>query len=144
MASHREQVLSALFARLQGVPDATVRRNEALPVSVPAGGLIILRDGDPGEPDVTLNPRTEYYTHRAEIEAFVTQPVGGGGEEELDALLSWLSVKLSIDRSLGGLAENLTWSAPETSVLAIEGAAPILTARITVTIEYLVSDPLAA
>jgi len=56
MASHREQVLAALFARLQGVPDATVRRNEALPVSVPAGGLIILRDGDPGEPDVT--PRT--------------------------------------------------------------------------------------
>ncbi len=144
MASHREQVLSALFARLQGVPDATVRRNEALPVSVPAGGLIILRDGDPGEPDVTLNPRTEFYTHRAEIEAFVTQPVGGGGEEELDALLSWLSVKLNIDRSLGGLAENLTWSAPETSVLAIEGAAPILNARITVTIEYLVSDPLAA
>lgn len=144
MASHREQVLSALFGRLQGVPDATVRRNEALPVSVPAGGLIILRDGDPGEPDVTLNPRTEFYSHRAEVEAFVTQPAGGGGEEELDALLSWLSVKLSIDRSLGGLAENLTWSAPETSVLAIEGAAPILTARITVTIEYLVSDPLAA
>ncbi|MBX3517458.1 MAG: acyl-CoA transferase [Rhodospirillales bacterium] len=144
MASHREQVLSALFGRLQGVPDATVRRNEALPVSVPAGGLIILRDGDPGEPDVTLNPRTEFYSHRAEIEAFVTQAVGGGGEEELDALLSWLSAKLNIDRSLGGLAENLTWSAPETSVLAIDGAAPILTARITVTIEYLVSDPLAA
>lgn len=144
MASHREQVLSALFARLQGVPDATVRRNEALPVSVPAGGLIILRDGDPGEPDVTLNPRTEFYSHRAEIEAFVMQAVGGGGEEELDALLSWLSARLNIDRSLGGLAENLTWSAPETSVLAIEGAAPIFTARITVTIEYLVSDPLAA
>lgn len=144
MASHREQVLASLFARLQGVPDATVRRNEALPVSVPAGGLIILRDGDPGEPDVTLNPRTEYYTHRAEVEAFVTQTVGGGGEEELDALLSWLSLKLNIDRSLGGLAENLSWSAPETSVLAIDGAAPILTARITVTIEYLVSDPLAA
>jgi len=144
MASHREQVLASLFARLQGVPDATVRRNEALPVSVPAGGLIILRDGDPGEPDVTLNPRTEFYSHRAEIEAFVTQAMGGGGEEELDALLSWLSVKLNIDRSLGGLAENLSWSAPETSVLAIDGAAPILTARITVTIEYLVSDPLAA
>ena len=144
MASHREQVLASLFARLQGVPDATVRRNEALPVSVPAGGLIILRDGDPGEPDVTLNPRTEFYSHRAEIEAFVTQAVGGGGEEELDALLSWLSARLNIDRSLGGLAENLSWSAPETSVLAIDGAAPILTARITVTIEYLVSDPLAA
>ena len=144
MTSKREQVLSALFDRLRTVPGATVRRNEALPVSVPAGSLIILRDGDPGEPDVTLNPRTEFYSHRAEIEAFVTQPAGGGGEVELDALLSWLSARLNIDRSLGGLAENLTWSAPETSVLAIEGAAPILNARIIVTIEYLVSDPLAA
>lgn len=42
MASHREQVLSALFGRLQTVAGATVRRNEALPVSVPAGGFIIL------------------------------------------------------------------------------------------------------
>ena len=81
---------------------------------------------------MTLNPRTEFYSHRAEIEAFVTQAVGGGGEEELDALLSWLSARLNIDRSLGGFAENLSWSAPETSVLAIDGAAPILTARITV------------
>jgi hypothetical protein len=47
------------------------------------------------------------------------------------------------DRGLGRLAETLVWSAPETSVLAIEGAAPILTARIMVTVEYLVSDPLA-
>ncbi len=62
----------------------------------------------------------------------------------LDALLAQVGTALATDRSLGGLAENLTWSAPETSVLAIEGAAPILTARITVTIEYLVSDPLAA
>ncbi|MDG4603745.1 MAG: acyl-CoA transferase [Defluviicoccus sp.] len=144
MTSHREQVLSALFARLQGLPDATVRRNEALPVSVPAGGLIILRDGDPGEPDVTLNPRTEFYTHRTEIEAFVTQAVNGGGEVALDALLAKVGAVLAGDRSLGGLAENLIWSAPETSVLTIEGAAPILTARITITIEYLVSDPLAA
>jgi hypothetical protein len=142
--SHRERILSALFGQLGAAERAVVRRNEALPQSAPEGGLVILRDGDPGEPDVTLNPRTEFYSHRAEIEAFVTQPVGGGGEEELDALLSWLSVKLNIDCSLGGLAENLSWSAPETSVLAIEGAVPILTARITVTIEYLVSDPLAA
>ncbi len=144
MASHREQVLASLFARLQGVPDATARRNEALPVSVPAGGLIILRDGDPGEPDVTLNPRTEFFSHRAEIETFVTQAAGGGGETLLDGLLGEIGTVLAGDRSLAGLVENLTWSAPETSVLAIEGAAPILTARITVTIEYLVSDPLAA
>ncbi len=141
--SLRERVLAALSTRLRAIPLATVKRNEALPSSVPAGGLVILRDGDPGEPDVTLNPRTEFFSHRAEIEAFVTQPTGGGGETALDALLAEIGIALAADRGLGGLAENLTWSAPETSVLTIEGAAPILTARITVTIEYLVSDPLA-
>ncbi len=144
MTSKREQVLSALFDRLQLIAGGTVKRNEALPASVSAGGLVILRDGDPGEPDVTLNPRTEFFSHRAEIEAFVTRPAGGGGETALDALLSAIGTALASDRSLGGLAESLFWSAPETSVLAIEGAAPILTARIAVTIEYLVSDPLAA
>ena len=142
--SLREQILAALFARLRMISAATVRRNEALPSSVPAGGLVILRDGDPGEPDVTLNPRTEFFSHRTEVEVFVTQPAGGGGEAVLDALLTEIGAALAADRSLGGLAENLFWSAPETSVLAIEGAAPILTARLTVTIEYLVGDPLAA
>ena len=144
MQSMREQVLSALLGQLQVIPLAVVKRNEALPQAVPAGGLVILRDGDPGEPDVTLNPRSEFYSHRAEIEAFVMQPVGGGGEVALDALLAELGIVLAAERSLGGLAENLYWSAPETSVLAIEGAAPILVGRIFVTIEYLVGDPLAA
>jgi hypothetical protein len=144
MSSKRERVLSTLLERLRTVPGAVVKRNEALPSSVLAGGLVILRDGDPGEPDVTLNPRTEFFSHRAEIEAFVTQPAGGGGEAALDTLLAQIGAAFATDRSLGGLAENLFSSAPETSVLAIEGAAPILTARITVIIEYLVSDPLAA
>jgi hypothetical protein len=143
MPSMREQVLSALFDRLQLIAGGTVKRNEALPSSVPVAGLVILRDGDPGEPDVTLNPRTEFYSHHAEIEAYVTPPVGGGGEAALDVLLSEIGTALAADRSLGGLVENLFWSAPETGVLAIQGAAPILTARITVTVEYLVSDPLA-
>lgn len=50
--SRREHVLAALVQRLQTGLGATVRRNEALPVSVPVDGLIILRDGDPGQPDV--------------------------------------------------------------------------------------------
>ena len=144
MTSKREEVLSALSGRLRGIAGAAVKRNEALPVSVPAGGLVLLRDGDPGEPDVTLNPRTEFFSHRAEIEVFVTRPVDGGGEAVLDALLSQIGTALAADRSLDGLAENLSCSAPETSVLAIEGAAPILAARLTITIEYLAGDPLAA
>jgi hypothetical protein len=52
----REAILQALFARLQTIADATVLRNEALPERIPDGGLIILRDGDPGEPETLLSP----------------------------------------------------------------------------------------
>ena len=109
MPSMREQALSALFDRLQLIAGGTVKRNEALPSSVPAGGLVILRDSDPGDPDVTLNPRTEFYSHRAEIETFVTQPTRGAGEAVLDALLTEIGTALAGDRSLSGLAENLFW-----------------------------------
>ena len=34
----------------EAIPDAVVERNSVLPEKVPDGGLIILRDGDPGEP----------------------------------------------------------------------------------------------
>ncbi len=144
MPSRREHVLAALAQQLNASLSAIVRRNEVLPEKVPAAGLVIMRDGDPGEPDVTLNPRTEFYSHRVEIEAYAPRDPAGGGEAVLDALLGTIGAALRIDPSLGGLAENLTPSAPETGALAIEGAAPILTARLVVTVEYLVSDPLTA
>jgi hypothetical protein len=48
--SIRELALQALLARLQTVGSPEVARNEVLPAKLPAGGLVILRDGDPGEP----------------------------------------------------------------------------------------------
>jgi hypothetical protein len=53
-ASRAEQVLDALKALLETVPDAVIERNSVLPEKVPLGGLIILRDGDPGEPEQAL------------------------------------------------------------------------------------------
>jgi hypothetical protein len=140
--SRREDILSALTSTLQGSLLASVRRNEVLPEKVPSAGLVIVRDGEPGEPDVTINPRSEFYSHRVEIEAYVPRDPTGGGEAVLDALLGNIGAALRIDPSLGGHAENLTPSAPETGAIAIEGAAPVLTARVVVTVEYLVSDPL--
>ena len=144
MPSIRERVLQDFQGRLADSLAATVRRNEVLPEKVPSAGLVIVRDGDPGEPDVTLNPRSEFYSHRVEIEAYMPWDSAGGGEVALDQLLGSIGTALQIDPSLGGLAENLTPLAPETGALAIEGAAPILTALLMVTVEYLVSDPLTA
>ena len=70
MPTTRETILEALHALLQTQP-APVLRSEVLPERLPAAGLLILRDGDPGEPAVTLSPLRYHYQHRAEVEAVV-------------------------------------------------------------------------
>ena len=70
MFTARETILAALHTRLSALP-ATTLRGEVLPERVPAEGLLILRDGEPGEPEVTLSPLRYHYQHRAEIEAVV-------------------------------------------------------------------------
>jgi hypothetical protein len=75
MPTTRETVLAALHARLQPLA-AFVLRDEVLPERIPAAGLIILRDGQPGEPEVTLSPLRYHYQHRAELEVVVQAPNG--------------------------------------------------------------------
>jgi hypothetical protein len=88
----REAILQALFARLQTVTDATVLRNEALPERIPDGGLIILRDGDPGEPETLLSPLSYYWQHRALVEAVVQK----GDQAARDLALDGLYRKISL------------------------------------------------
>ncbi len=66
MPTTRETILAALHARLQPLV-ATVLRGEVLPERIPPAGLIILRDGQPGEPEVTLSPLRYHFQHRAEL-----------------------------------------------------------------------------
>ncbi|WP_096700082.1 acyl-CoA transferase [Magnetospirillum sp. 15-1] len=142
MPSIREQILSALLARLETVPDATIKREAPLPETVPAGGLIILRDGDPGDPEVLLSPLSYLWEHQAEIEVILQR----GQDDDsvaLDAVLMAVGNALATDRSLGGLAEWLDWGAPKTSGLAIDGAAALRGASVPVTIHYASDDPLA-
>lgn len=55
MPTTRETILAALHARLQSLA-AKVLRDEVPPERIPPAELIILRDGQPGEPEVTLSP----------------------------------------------------------------------------------------
>ena len=141
MPSIREQILAALLTRLETVPDATVKREAPLPETVPSGGLIIMRDGDPGDPEVILSPVTYLWEHQTEIEVILQR---GASDESaaLDTLLTAVGAALAGDRSLGGLAEWLEWGAPKTSGLAIDGAAALRGATVPITIHYGSSDPL--
>ena len=135
----RETILAALHARLSTL-SATTLRGEVLPERVPAAGLLILRDGEPGEPEVTLSPLRYHYQHRAEIEAVVH---GAERDAALDALTASIGTALAADRTLGGLCDWVEAEAPEPVDLAVEGAAGLKAAVIPVTLHYTTADPLA-
>lgn len=139
MPSKRETIIVALQARLQTLT-APVLRGEVLPARIPASGLIILRDGKPGEPEVTLSPLTYFYEHRAELEVVIQ--AGTGRDALFDALTASIGVALAADRSLGGLCDWVEAEAPEPVDLPIEGAAALKAAVITVVLHYASTDPL--
>ncbi len=143
MPTRREEVLAALLARLQTMPGAIVKREEPLPDKIPAAGLVILRDGDPGEPEVLLSPLTYLWQHEAEIELVVQQAPADAATGTLDDLLAEIGSALAADRTLGGLVDWVEWGAPRTRDLAIDGATGLKAAVVTVTLHYASSDPLA-
>ena len=139
MATIRETILAALHTRLLAL-SATVLRGDVLPERVPAAGLLILRDGDPGEPEVTLSPLRYHYQHRAEIEAVVQ---GAGRDKGFDTLCATVGTALAADRTLGGLCDWVEAEAPQPVDLPVDGAASLKAAVIPVVLHYSTADPLA-
>ena len=140
MHTPRETILSALYLQLQ-VLDATVLRGEVLPERIPPAGLLILRDGDPGEPEVTLSPLAYHYQHRAEIEAIIQ---GTNRDAAFDWLLVSLGAVIAADRTLGGFCDWIEAEAPQPVDLPVEGAASLKAAVIPVVLYYSTADPLGA
>ena len=139
MPTTRETILAALQARLQPLA-AQVLRDEVLPERIPPAGLIILRDGQPGEPEMTLSPLRYHYQHRAELEVVVQ--AGSGRASAFDELIAAIGTALEADRTLGGLCDWVEPEAPASVDLPIEGAASLKAAVITVVLHYTTSSPL--
>ena len=138
MPTTRETILTALHARLQTRP-APVLRGDVLPERIPSEGLLILRDGDPGEPAVTLSPLAYHYQHRAEIEAVVQ---GAALDAAFDTLTASIGAALAADRTLGGLCDWVEAEAPRPVDLPVEGAASLKAAVIPIVLHYSTADPL--
>ncbi|MFZ1726673.1 MAG: acyl-CoA transferase [Albidovulum sp.] len=140
MPTTRETILAALHARLLPLA-ALVLRDEILPERIPAAGLIILRDGQPGEPEVTLSPLRYHYQHRAELEVVVQAP--NGRASAFDTLIAAIGSVLEADRTLGGHCDWVEPEAPASVDLPIEGAAALKAAVITVVLHYTTTGALA-
>ncbi len=143
-ASKTEQMLQAIEALLGAVTGAEVERNSAVPEKIPDGGLIVLRDGDPGEAEQTLGGfATAYYQHDVEIEIYVEEGDAAARDTAFDNLLQQIGAALQADVTLGGLAFGLTYGRPEPVIEAVHGAPAIKSATLTVTVDYETDAPLS-
>ena len=140
MPTPRETILAALHTLLQALP-ATALRGEVLPERVPTDCLLILRDGEPGEPEVTLSPLMYHYQHRAELEVIVQ--TGEERDARFDRLIGRIGAAVAADRSLRGLCDWVEAEAPEPVDLPVEGSAAIKAAIIPIILHYATSDALA-
>lgn len=135
MPSRSEQVLLALFAALAPV-GTKVERNKGLGVSIPTvagSSVVVLHDGEPGEPEETFSPHTYHFEHQAEIDIFVA---GEDTDAAFDDLKVAVGTVLTADRTLGGLVDWVEPMAPKSGDLPELGGPPIKAATITVVLHY--------
>jgi len=142
MPTPRETILQALLAALQSVPAATVLHGVILPERILPGGLLILRDGDPGTPEVTLSPLQYHFEHRAEAEVIVQGKTPAARDAAFDVLLAELATVITADRTLGGLCDWVEAEAPQPLDLPVEGAEALKAAIVPIILTYTTADPL--
>ena len=140
MPTTRETILTALTDLLSTIPHVPVLRGEVLPERIPPAGLMILRDGNPGVPGVTLSPLMYHYQHRAELEVIVQSTAQR--DSLFDALTAQIGAVIAADRSLGGLCDWVEPEAPEQVDLPVEGGASLKAAIVPVLLHYATADPL--
>lgn len=139
--SKREQILQALFERLKTL-DLPVKRNETLPQVISETGIVMLRDGKQGEPEVILSPPICIFKHEAEVEVIVQAVKPEDRDKKLDEILVQIGVLLSSDVTLHGLTDYVYPKPPEILEEYIEGAPTMKAAVIPVVIEYSTTNPL--
>ena len=140
--SSSEGVLQAFKAQLENQliwTGARIVRNEPRPIDIPPGGLLILRDGEPGEPEVSLSPLAYSYEHEALLEVYIQ---AADNDAAFDLIKQVIGQAIAQDRLLGGRCDWIEAEPPSIEDFAPEGAAPQKAALIPIRLFYTTSDPL--
>ena len=135
--SQRENAIGALFAVLGQLSlRTTVKRNAALPERIADHAMAILRDGEMGEPEVSLSPLTYHWQHQVAIELFVADPDASTRDARMDGLLVELAALIEADRTLAGVVEYAEIGQPKFDELAPEGTSGIKACLLPVVLHY--------
>ena len=148
--SQRERAIGALFAVLgqltlgQALGPASgptlgstlVKRNSALPERLSDHAMAILRDGEMGEPELTLSPVMYHWQHETLVELFVADPDAARRDARMDALLVQLEELLAANPGLGGAVDFCVAGTPKFEELFVEGAAGIKSCVVPIVLHY--------
>lgn len=141
--SQRENAIGALFDVLGQLSLGTmVKRNAALPERIADHAMAILRDGEMGEPEVSLSPLTYHWQHQVAIELFVADPDASTRDSRMDGLLTELASLIEADRTLAGVVEYAEIGPPKFDELAPEGTSGIKACLLPVLLHYSSAGPL--
>ena len=142
--SKSEQVLKALTTAIKTTlpSGASFERNEFYPDRIPSLGSVVLQDGDPGVPEITLSPTEYIYDHRVEVDIIVNGSSSTARDAKFDVLKQAIGAAISSDRTLGGLCDYVVGEAPAPLELPVEGAQGLKAATIGVILTYGTPDPL--
>jgi hypothetical protein len=141
--SQRENAIGALFAVLGQLSLGTmVKRNAALPERIADHAMAILRDGEMGEPEVSLSPLTYHWQHQVAIELFVADPDASTRDARMDGLLTELATLIEADRTLAAVVEYAEIGQPKFDELAPEGTSGIKACLLPVVLHYSSAGPL--
>lgn len=122
--------------RIHTEPDGKIDVEDPLPQKIPDGGLVILRDGNIGEPEILLSPPCYIFTHRAELEVIVQKETPAERDQALDWLLVEIGELLQNDPRLGGEVDYMHADPPEFVEEPVEGGVTIKGAIVPIVLEY--------
>ncbi len=142
MSTHEYAIVTVMGFLQSHLPDITIKRNAVLPTSIPENGLIIVRDGELGEPSMILSPPRYAYYHHIAIEVIV-QP---SDEQKIDTMLDDLLVRMGNALQLPFPADDGI-SCYRTGVIEfttepIEGGRTMKIAQFPIIVEYVTCAPL--
>lgn len=117
---------------------------EAPPATIPATGMVVVRTGDPGDPEYTLSPLTYFYEHRIPIEVSALRTADLTSEAALDIMLMAIGMRVAADRTLGGLCDWIdTTSAGTEDIYPDGGGQPPRGGDLMIIASYSTPNPLA-
>ena len=144
--SKRTDVLEAIKRLIQAalpeVPVIGLDDEEAKPEVVGPDGLVIVRSGMPGDPEIDLSPRTYWWEHVVPIEVATYGRPDRRAQLVLDDMIRRIDLARQADPYLGGLCIFLDATMPVDGEADHAGAVPVGWADFNLVPTYSTTSPL--